>query len=428
MEVYRDRPSTAFPIAPLLDAAPAPTNNAPLDVATEAAVKQDVLSTLLENSQSAAPPKSWPFIAATDEIRQLTLGPYAAGEHGLGVELKRRFTEEQIAAANRIPGEPLLKRLSRLFIGVDRKFIVIGGAAGCGPTICTESGNLWSQEPPALTPALSRVDATSNTRMVPLFLSEAVDDVQVLRGLGLNAELSIGLQRLTAAAIERLFAQVSPDECWRYRLIIVDWNVCSVNCDDRPRARPVLQRLALTQKTYDRDPGIRFSRWRPEKNTRAAIRNARDFQDAQRVHDLIQTSLPKEQLGATWNYHIKPVPITYNVARTKLQNLLTRSTEFPLVADIKTALQEFRNVSQSDVTARLYAMADCEESPVKRAMVHQAAEVHERWFEMQPIVQAALKVIAGNHPGTNWQFNTDDLKERMALSDRLFAMFNKLQK
>ena len=152
-----------------------------------------------------------------------------------------------------------------------------------------------------------------------------------------------------------------------------------------------------------------------------------DFRDAQRVRDLIQSSFPKQQLGTTWRYHIRPVEITYLAARTKLQNLLTQSTEIPPVAEVKIALEEFRTVSQSQVTAQLYAKADRAESPVVRAMIHQATELHERWFETQAIVEAAKKVIAGNHPGADWQLNADDLKERIVLNGKLFAMLNKLK-
>jgi hypothetical protein len=283
------------------------------------------------------------------------------------------------------------------------------------------------EEPPALIPALRRVDDTSNTDTVPLLLAEALDDVQVLRGLGFDAELSFSLCSLRAAAIEQLFAPVLTDQSWLHHLMIVDWNVCRVNFRDRPRALAILERLSLTQETYGHDPGSRFSRWRPDSNARTAIRNARDFRDAQRVWDLIQSSFPKQKLGTTWRYHIKPVAITYHAARAQLQNLLMQSAEIPPVAKVKVALEEFRTVSQSQVITQLYAKADCAESPLERAMIHQVTELHERWFETQAIVEAAKKVIAGNHPGADWQLNSDDLKERIVLNGKLFAMFNKLK-
>ena len=42
-------------------------------------------------------------------------------------------------------------------------------------------------------------------------------------------------------------------------------------------------------------------------------------------------------------------------------------------------------------------------------------------------MEAAKKVIAGNHPGADWQLSADDLKERIDFNGRLFAMLNKLQ-
>jgi hypothetical protein len=422
MEVQPDCPSAAHLTAPPT----APADSAPVDSDVAATVKQDVLSILLDNSEPAPPPKAWPFIEPTDDIRHLTLGPYALGPHALGVELKRRFTERQIVAAGKVAGEPLLKRLSQLFAGADRKFICFRGGDQRCLGICSEHGHLWLEEPPALNPALRRVDAMSNTGTVPLLLPETVDDLQVLRGLGFDAELSFSLHRLKFAAIEQVFAPLVPDESWMHHLLIVDWNVCGVNYSDRPRAMAILKRLSLTQETYGHDPGSRFSRWIPNSVTRAAIKNARDFRDAQRVRDLIRSSFPNQQLGTPWRYHIKTVAITYHATRTKLQNLLTQTTEIPPVAKVKLALEEFRTVSQSQVTAQLYAKADRTESPVVRAMIHHVTELHERWFETQAIVQAAKKMIAGNHPGADWQLNADDLKERIVLIGKLFAMLTKL--
>ena len=145
--------------------------------------------------------------------------------------------------------------------------------------------------------------------------------------------------------------------------MIVDWNVSRTSCSDRPHAVAILERLSRMQETYGNDPGCRFSRWRPGTKIRTAIRNARDFRDAQRVRELIQSSFPQQQLGTTWRFHIKPVPPTYLGARTKLHNLLTQSTEFSRAAEVR-ALEEFRTVSLSQVIAPLYAKADRTESPV----------------------------------------------------------------
>ena len=196
----------------------APADRAPVDSDVAATVKQDVLSILLDNSEPAPPPKAWPFIEPTDDIRHLTLGPHAR----LGVELRRRFSEQQIVAASKVAGEPLLKRLSQLFVGADRKFVVIRGGDQRCLAICTESGHLWLEQLPALTPALRRVDATSNTGTVPLLLAETLDDLQVLRGLGFDAELSFGLHWLRLLPLNSSSRQCSTDESWLHHLMIVD--------------------------------------------------------------------------------------------------------------------------------------------------------------------------------------------------------------
>ena len=346
--------------------------NARLEPIDEAAIKQEMLSFFVDASQPARPHPNWSFTEPSDGIRRWKIEPCE-----LDFRFKRQFTESQIFAAERVAGRSISGMLPLLFGNADRMFLVVKDDTKL-VDVCTDNVLPLFGELPALTAALRGVDGKSKTEAVPLVLVETLRDMQVLRALGFHAELSFGLQSLSAASIEQLFAPDNTDEPWQHHLLIAGWNISGLSLTNRPGALAIAKRLSRMNGLYGHDPNRRFSYWQPSVRTRGAIKNAYDFRDVELIRKLMKSSFPKQQLGKDWRYHLEPAPVTYHEARMQLKELLTQSTELPLVSKVKTALAEYRRVAHDQVTAPLYAKAERAESPMVRSMIHQAIELQER--------------------------------------------------
>jgi hypothetical protein len=208
--------------------------------------------------------------------------------------------------------------------------------------------------------------------------------------------------------------------------VLAEWNVAALGPHSTPRATQISQRLQLVQKVYDQDPRRRFVRWRPGAEAREHIRDAHSFQHAKLVRQRIKASLPAAASGTSKSFYTEHTPLTYSELRAKLYSLLAQSGEIPAIVEVKKALGQFRRHYQRDILDGMYAAAAKSTSPFDRAMITHSAELHEQWFETQAVVRAAGKVVAGFHPGVDWELNSDDCNERFRLNNMLLKMRREL--
>jgi len=234
-----------------------------------------------------------------------------------------------------------------------------------------------------------------------ILLVESDDDLQILRELRCRAACSTGLDALTGKDARRWFAgDPGDDRLWRYKFFLADFSFNELVNRRLPRAKKIVERFELMREVYNFDPSRRLTIWRPGPKMLRMLAGAVHFRDAPRVRELIQGSYEQASDAAetTWHNVYENKNLTLSATRARLQSAIQKSNAVPMVADVALALKNHRHAFDRLVLNKLDAKIDSATGPLDPSLLLSARELMEIWFENQSLVQAANRVLSGEHP------------------------------
>jgi hypothetical protein len=247
--------------------------------------------------------------------------------------------------------------------------------------------------------------------------------LHVLRALEFNAVSSAGLDQISIAGLRKLLPTLSDyDRSFKFRLILVDWDVAGMADVRRDRAGRIIRRLADAQRAYYSDPGRRFAVWRPGVPLFEEIRIAASFRDGDKIRELLWTNLPTPTIETDWQLKVVPNQLSIAMARTKLQQAIQSSAKFPHVAEVSHALEHYLDACHRMISRRLYDGADDSKSPTDCFTYLAIGELADHWIDSQSPVLAARAIIAGQHPGEFLTMSSERRNEQHKLTTQMHKL------
>jgi hypothetical protein len=183
------------------------------------------------------------------------------------------------------------------------------------------------------------------------------------------------------------------------------------------------------ERLYDFDPAILFGVWLPTASTLSQIKLAIDFRDEALIRGLVAKSLTNSvQSPADARFAMaKPQKLGYGAAERNLMRAI-EGVRIPLCNSVRTAFEQLNNVFDEDVLQKLHQEAAAAAAPEVRFLQLVAAALADAWYQRQPIVVAARRVMADEPSQFPTELSPGDLKDLYGIIDKMLKIFNALER
>ena len=187
----------------------------------------------------------------------------------------------------------------------------------------------------ALEYALERNLPDSAQAADTLFVVESQDSVTVMERLGLHAVSSNGLEALGGNDVKKVFGgDQRGNNGWRYRLMLVDFDIARLVNRTTAAIGEVITRLANAADLYGIDPGRRFDVLRPSADDFRMLERATTFADSALIRGLFNAWVVALQgtYIKNWRTQFDTRAPSYARASAALSNALQLQDVFRRVA------------------------------------------------------------------------------------------------
>jgi hypothetical protein len=265
----------------------------------------------------------------------------------------------------------------------------------------------------------------SAAKPATLFVVDCEAHAEILRRLGFASVGGEALVSIGKGDVQKLFGALAAGHCWRYHLVLLDFNFGSLE-PGPPRIAAILHRLADFATLYDVDLAERFALYRPSPQDIVQLKRAMRFSD----------SYPIARLFAKWGEIAQPlqpasilasaVPAEANLAtaRSALHAAIYSSDLSSRRRLIEDALKVYRSLVSERITTKFYHGAESAEDPFEQIFLTAAADFTNTFLENEAYVKAAEAVLAGDAVSTATEFNASALDVRV----RSLAEIRKIHK
>jgi hypothetical protein len=372
-----------------------------------------LVQTLRSGTERAPLPLGWEFLRTSRWVRRLSSEP---------AELQRRLEEKhpiaQLAAAGMlVPDRHGEHQLSPVLTA--SAFVIDRDADGVPTGIVSMAGTLSADQPWMELARLQQKPVVQSTQRVLLTWCE--NDFDLLRRLGFRTLSASGLEAISAAQVQQIFEAGEPWCGGKYHhdFVLVGWRVTERRRLIPDSLRPTLHHLVRIDRSYGIDTSRRFKVWLPTNEANRSIDDAVHLRDRPLLVRTLTSSIDNSLAPADALIHLSDlVQLDYVQARQRLQRVIERSEVVPLFADVKVALQQFQKAARRDVLDQLDARAAAA-SDVERLIGLSTEELAELYFSTHPLVGAAKRILAGEHPRYQPSLDDDDLPQRLRLIDAI---------
>ena len=190
------------------------------------------------------------------------------------------------------------------------------------------------------------------------------EEVEILKRLKLPAVLSDGLETIRKPEIEGLFAGTHrSDADWQYDLILVDFDVANLINQPATAIGGITKRLATAANVYAIDVSRRFTLLRPTANEFELLEQAVDFQDSERISQLLKTwgEVAKGARFDSGITHDRREVASFTAASQTLARVLQSKTLVP--SSVSEALETYRAVGRDPVIQKFHKQVEMTGDP-----------------------------------------------------------------
>ncbi len=261
-----------------------------------------------------------------------------------------------------------------------------------------------------------------NSAQGDLLICESADDTYVLRQLGFQALEANDFLELTGTYFQSLFeGDQRTDHAWRYRLIVMDWDVADLNDTRRPTLQALIKRLADVQTVYGIDPRRRFSVSRPEPHDFAVIQSAVSLEDLTSIAMAIRQTWDGSK-RAQWSAYLERGELTLPHAKAQLARAIDRARCFPNRSEVEEARDAFLRAGSRYTVAPIDALLDAATNPFTTRLLMHEADLAQDDLESHHLVVAANKYLANESLPPAGVQDVDYIEDRLKRHKRLLQL------
>jgi hypothetical protein len=241
---------------------------------------------------------------------------------------------------------------------------------------------------------------------VPRLLATNSVEFRAFDALGLEYAPAGGLRKLSGDTIRQLGRDRSstPTKS-RYRFVLPLWDVPRLQHRPPAGALETAVHLARISDYFALDPDHLLAAWAPSSTRVSRIAAAAEFADRQVLATAMRTSLKSDciPISAVASVVAERAVPSYAFAYSALENAI-RDFSMPLKDPVRSAFTNLETAFKAAVTGKLRAAEQADAT--RNLLTFTAADLAQKWFSQLSVVQAAHRILAGNHPG-DWDGDCD---------------------